>query len=478
MKGIRHAFDIGHTAFLSAFLFWFLAKLIFALKLLLVVLAAVLLARYFRPAYLSMVHMTEHRLPNEWWSQVVAILVFVAPFFMGLNLFFIAGLECVIIFPYLQSRERWSIGLVCFGLVLTTPFLWMMDNLNRAMGDPQVQMLWQTPSPSEAAFRLEQLQQRLKANRAEDFDYFSIGALLQNKGETDEALSLYERVPAGSPLWPLAKINTGNIYFNASEFQRAIDSYEVALKSNDSLAVAHYNLSLAYSRMGEHRRAESHLRSARSMHPVFLEASSVNETERTRVMPAEFGAATLLKFALLGFPEHNFGALKNPLFLAPGICALLFLLLCWLHMRSRNIRLLARSCDKCGRIFFISESPNSDWCGQCVNLYIRKDDLPSEAKMKKYDQVKAFTARKKRFNQLVKILLPGSRSLFKGSPIGALFTMFFWILLLVLCFSSFSEIRDPALMYMHDFQVLKLSIIAVTFLFWLIFGLRSLWQED
>jgi hypothetical protein len=263
------------------------------------------------------------------------------------------------------------------------------------------------------------------------------------------------------------------MYFEGSEFQVAATHYESALAVQPNLVAALYNLSLAKQRLGDQQVGDELSRRARKRAPWLFA-----DGERHRLLPAMLPRAQLLALGIFGFPGAELSKMLNPSAMAPGVLALAVLLLALLHGRMRNPRLLAKSCDKCGRVFFISESPNSEWCGQCVNLYVRKDDLPSEAKLKKYEQVKAHTAKKRTFAMAVQILCPGARSLYKGHPFGAGITIFLWLFLLILCFSSPAEINSTAIHFRSEFMVVQLILALIALLFWAVFGLRGIWQED
>ncbi len=170
--------------------------------------------------------------------------------------------------------------------------------------------------------------------------------------------------------------------------------------------------------------------------------------------------------------------ITSPLMLAPCIFVIATILLSVGHARLRNPRLIAKTCEKCGTSFFISESPNQEWCSQCVNLYIHKDDLPSESKLKKYAEVKKYKSWNRRIQLILQLLLPGSKSILQSSPWIGWITLTFWIFLLVFCFYPVKDLPYPYLNYLNDYLIFYVFIWGSTLFYWIIFGLRAIWKED
>lgn len=473
LKGVRQAFSLHNTDFILSMLYWLLQRLTLALQGCFILLAALLALKYGRSVFATTVHDLENRLPHEWWARLAATAVLLLPLLLGFNLLFAASLCLIFLFPFLESRERWAFASACLVLALLTPCYWMRQNLARSLVDHRFRLLFLSTLPSEESYLLEKMQQDLGRGEQPDVHHFHLGTLLGRRAARDESLTHLERVAKTSVLWPLARIQMGNLFYEASEFQVAASHYESALAVRPGWPLAQYNLSLAKMRLGDHQAADEQARLARAKAPWLFA-----EGERQRVLSASFPESQLVAMGLFGFPSADLTRLTQLPTLAPGLLALATLLGSLLHGRMRNPRLLAKTCEKCGRVFFISESPNSEWCGQCVNLYVRKDDLPSEAKLKKYEQVKAYSSRKRLFAALMQVLCPGARSLFKGHPFGAGTTLFFWLLLISLCFSSPAQIDSATVHFASEFMVFQWILALITLLFWLVFGLRGIWQED
>lgn len=113
-----------------------------------------------------------------------------------------------------------------------------------------------------------------------------------------------------------------------------------------------------------------------------------------------------------------------------------------------------------------------------MSLYVRKEDLPIEAKNLKYEQVRSFSRRKRIIAVVSQVLLPGSLKLLQGKATGGAFAIFFWLFLIVFCFFPLSKITHPMLNYLDGAGLLSWLWYTVTLVFWFIFGLRPLWQEE
>lgn len=80
-----------------------------------------------------------------------------------------------------------------------------------------------------------------------------------------------ERRPRVRPA-ALSKNNQGYIAFNRSQYDKAIELFQDAIKSDSKSAIAHYNLGCTYLMMAEYTKARNYLRKAVTLDPNFKEA--------------------------------------------------------------------------------------------------------------------------------------------------------------------------------------------------------------
>jgi tetratricopeptide (TPR) repeat protein len=86
----------------------------------------------------------------------------------------------------------------------------------------------------------------------------NLGTICYNKREFLRAESLYRRATLADPNYALAFFDLGNVLDELRRLPEAIEAYRRAIHLVPYYADAHYNLALAYERTSERRRALHH----------------------------------------------------------------------------------------------------------------------------------------------------------------------------------------------------------------------------
>ena len=112
-----------------------------------------------------------------------------------------------------------------------------------------------------------------------------------------------------------------------------------------------------------------------------------------------------------GFPPGLLLALALPLV---GLGAML--------LRLRGARRLARpaQCLRCGDPFGATDSPDPDVCTQCHHLFVLRDGVHAESRLRKLESVARHQRWTRRLHRLLAALLPGADRVFMGEGTGAL----------------------------------------------------------
>ena len=476
LKGFQEAFSLENSYFVMAFMAWLLVNLSWVFVIGFTLVVFVLGLKYVRPVYATTVGFFEHRNMKPLYVKLITFCLIVLPLGLGANFFLAAALYLIIFFPFFDTRERYvTVALMIFALSLPILNL-LLANVNYARSDPLLKAHLTQFYEGDPDQRIAYLEANPGEGEQRHQSMFTIGRLLSAKGEYRRALEVFEEIPRASTFWPMAQVNIGNIQFFSQEYQGAIASYKKAVNKNAGMGVALYNLSVVHAKQGNHREAESFRSEAAKKAPSILARATLYNKE---VVDAEPDYRDRLLQSLLSL---NDPALKDwylkPTFFMPAATIFLVFILALIHAQLRNARLLAKACRKCGRIFYPSDSPNSDWCSQCVNLYVKKEDLPSEAKNRKYQQVKAFNKLKRRIYLVSQLFLPGAQKIIRGGhAAGGALTIFVWVLLLILCLSPLTQVAHPLVFYLQDPLLITYFWIGVTVVYWIIFGLRPIWQE-
>jgi len=474
VKGALEAFSMENSYFVLDAIIWFVENLIWILMTCFIATALLLCLKYCRPFYATTVGSFEERGMDPLYAHLLSIAFLLLPLLLGANIFLVAAIYIVMFMPFLETRERYAAYLIFLAPILIPFMSQFAAGVSAARSDPLLRAHLVHFYDGETEERIRYLEEHAGGGVGADLSLFTIAHLQKIEGRISEALDTYSRIEKRSPLWARAQVNRGNIHYIRKEYQDAANAYQAALEADESLPLAELNLSFTRRRQGDlqdsERLRQKALREIDHPQRYQLADGPVDATAdpRARLWAAIFSDTESLGGMISADMTQYY----------PAVLALVILIAAMVHLRFRNPHLLARDCQKCGRVFFQSDSPEGEWCSQCVNLYIRKEDLPSEAKIRKHEEVQRFNRNKRMVNIIGQVLLPGSRKIMGGNPLSGLVILLVWCALLVFIFSPVNRITYDFMRYVGGPVLLTVLTIAVALVYWAIFGLRSIWQED
>jgi tetratricopeptide (TPR) repeat protein len=112
------------------------------------------------------------------------------------------------------------------------------------------------PSTLDAAAELYRVILDLRPDHAPAA--INLGTIHYNRREFALAEQFYRRATVSDPQYALAFFDLGNVLDETMQLDGAIAAYQKAVALVPAYADAHYNLALAYERLGERRRALRH----------------------------------------------------------------------------------------------------------------------------------------------------------------------------------------------------------------------------
>ncbi len=473
LKGLFTSLDATNAWFFLDVLNWLLTQFSRILMVLVVVFALILCGKYARQFYASSLNSFEERHIHGFFAQLLTILIASLPLLLGFNVFLVACAYLVLFFPLFDGRERLASLFVAVA-VLVLPLLGHYSaNVQWARVNPVLHAHLSQFVRGNLAEHLDAFERNAADSDSRDLTTLIIGLMKKSNGDLREALATFETIKSSSLWGDHALVNSGNIRFMAREYQDALDSYGRIGENSPVYALARYNLSLVKSKQGNHNESENLRREAIAIDPKIDDRA--HKEGASHALDALPDSSKLLWKAISASqaPADLKKSFLPHLGLFAGLVALALL-----HARSRNARLIAKSCEKCGRLYLPSDSPESEWCSQCVTLYMKKDDLPSEAKMRKHDEVARFGRRRRRLIGFLQIVAPGSKKLVSGNAINGLFTLGLWISLLFFCIVPINSIGHFTMRFLQGPVILTWIVLAVTFVYWVIFGLRPIVKES
>ena len=90
-------------------------------------------------------------------------------------------------------------------------------------------------------------------------DWLLLGNLLEEKGERQNAIFMYQKAINVDEKYYKAYYNLANNYLSDDKYNMAIDNYKKAIKYNKDNPYIHYNLACAYIKLAEIKKAKSEL---------------------------------------------------------------------------------------------------------------------------------------------------------------------------------------------------------------------------
>jgi len=471
LKGLTKSFNGNNTFYLLSFIDWFSGNLIWIICVSFFIFCLIVCLKYIHPhlyVFLSDKNKSSAKV-------VLAAVTLLLPLLLGFNFYLIAGTYLIIFFPFFSVTEKRNVFLAST-ILLIVPLLYSLQIATKSLQvDQEFKYRNKQFYLGDPERQVSELTDLLKKNHSDEF-MFSLSVLQQKMGDYKGALESYDQISKSSEFWASGMVNRGNIYFMGNKFQEAIAAYKAARNVNESLPEVHFNLSAVNGALGKHMEAEKALIEARNLNSSAVENWEMMELSVANIEMAEIGGvASLFKSIEKAFSKTF--KLKRPV-INIWLFFLIVLFFSFIHSKLRNPRLLPKTCIKCGKIYYPSESPNSESCSQCVHIYHLKSDLPNEAKLLKHEEVKHFGRVRNRIAFWMHTILPGARGILSNASISGWLSLFTWICLLRFSFISISTLNYQGMTHLAGKDLLLYFIWGTTLVFWLIFGLRAAWQED
>ncbi len=93
-------------------------------------------------------------------------------------------------------------------------------------------------------------------------DWLLLGNVLEDKGEKENAVFMYQKAKVTNPKYYKAYYNLANHYAENSQYFMAIENYKKAASLNKENPYIFYNMACTYIKMGELKKAKTNLNKA------------------------------------------------------------------------------------------------------------------------------------------------------------------------------------------------------------------------
>lgn len=390
----------------------------------------------------KLLHDTRELFPQKYGGLGVLTLSLgglLLPVVLGLNWFWIAVWVMMITWGYASYLQRTIAALLMILVAAVAPVLYTWQGRLIALYSPIVKATEALQSHQVTYPYIGDLEM-LRGILGNDPDLvFLIGTIYQTNDDDTNAMEAYRLALDSGNAQAYAHLNLGNLYYAQNNYAAAIPEYQKAQSLAPDFIPAYFNLQRAYNANYEYQKGQDIIRqanavNARAMSRYLSTAKDVVIAKYT-VREAQTLADRITRSGILrgkgirghGVEHAPLEGWSNPLTLAAIIGVIGSAAL---HVRRRKGGGYARVCTKCGRTFCSkckSASESQIYCTQCIHIYIKKDGVPLETKVKKSKEVKSYLSRGFYLRKLMNALFPGFSLLqhdktFKGFSVYVLFS--------------------------------------------------------
>ena len=374
-----------------------------------------------------------------WGVLALSLGVLLLPVVLGLNWFWIAAYLMAVTWGYASAIQRGIALMLLVVIVLLAPALYFVQVRLSESYSPIIRAT-QALQSRQASYPYIGDLEMLHGILGNDPDLvFLIGTVYQMGDDPSNAMAAYRLAIENNGNQYYARLNLGNLYFSQNNFAAAIPEYQKAQAMAPDFIPAYYNLNKTYMANYEYAKGQEILRTGMAVNArqISRYLSSQKDVitvflsmDEARALAGRISRSGALKGKGIRGHEVQRAPLEgwaNPLTLA----AFLGLIGCVvLHARRKSRGGYAGVCTKCGRTFCgkcKSASESQIYCTQCIHIYIKKDGVPLETKVKKMKEVKTYLAQGFILRKVLSALFPGFYLLtqdktLKGTLIFAVFS--------------------------------------------------------
>lgn len=415
---------------------YFHSKLVIILLVTLLLLAfafaALLLLKY---SYL-LVHNAVERYGSRYSPGLIQLVVWVILFLPILLLagpFWLAPFWFFLLWGYMRTSERILAILFFLITALAYPVYHRIAQNSAMLTDSEVLPYVTVFVEGPSVRAINDMEDYFRTHPTDADASILLASLYASDNKMDRAVRLLQKHILDHPSDPRGYNNLAAIFFSQEQTDSALQLTQKAYSLDSGNLIYVFNLSKAFRARFNFGEATRLLEAARSANPALISRLEEIPTEKLVIVAPK----DELVFQRL---ETKNGSLL-PNFLNPfSIAAIgLLVLAVLMNLSSSRKRSLARSCSKCGKAFCIKCQANtkvSDYCTQCLHIFIKKDGISPVSRKEKMEQIGVFTRRQYTLSRISSLVLPGASHLYKNETFrGALILLIWFFFLAVLWFN-------------------------------------------
>ncbi len=425
---------------------------------------------------------------NQISILILSLGLIFLPIALGLNWFWILAYFLIIIFGYAKPLERAIIIFLIVIQIIALPIFY--HNLDKlyASFSPIIQSSIALGGREISYRYIPDIEIILGFVEEPDL-IFLLGNLYEASGDSINAIAAYKKAIAIDPTHGMSYIGLANQYFWQQNYSAALSEYLNAQKYLPFSPLLYYNLSKAYYQNNEYNKGEEALNAGmainsrqiskfissnppRGIVPLYLSPNQAWDLVK------KINKKGLLKEKGIRGHENNLSSkfgIFHPYTIAFSLC--LFLSIIFHLYRKKNWG-YAGVCTKCGRCFCKKckrASESQIYCTQCIHIYIKKDGVSLDTKVKKMKEVKRFLKQEHYLKKVFNLIIPGFGYLMEDKKLkGFMILLLFFVLLFYLIIPyPFSIVAFKSL---SIYFIKKVSIFFMV-LIWFLANVRVLIEK-
>jgi tetratricopeptide (TPR) repeat protein len=355
------------------------------------------------------------------------------PVFLLAGPFWLVPFWLLLFWGYAQKSER--ILAVIFFLVfaISYPVYQRMTHTSGATVDseisPYIRVFVEGPSVSSIA----DFEEYYRTHHQDQDASILLASLYAADHQMERAVRLLQKHILDHPNDPRAYNNLGAIFFQQEEMDSALKLTQKAYSLDTTNLVYVFNVSRSYRATFNFSEATRLLEAARSADPKLI--AKLEETPPDTLVPV----LPKHELVLHRIRQKNGDLLSlfvNPFTLVALGMLVLAVIVNLGDARKRN---LAMSCSKCGTGYCNrcqAHTKISDYCTQCIHIFIKKDGVSPASRKEKMGEIGVFTRRQHLLSRISSLILPGANHLYENETFrGALILLLWFFLFVVLWFN-------------------------------------------
>jgi len=311
---------------------------------------------------------------------------------------------------------------------------------------------------------------------------FVKGLMFIKRGEYEKAKLIFENLLKNGYYKEKCLNNLGIVEYARGNQAESENYFRQAIKTSEFIPEAHYNLSIIYFSRAKLEEGMNELEIAKSVLPQTIERISrftSKESINLLFIPSELHPNEfMMGFKTRVNPEVYREIMKTFFGKSPQNKSIVISIICGATILLLQIPIFRRYfpnfCKRCGKVYcsLCDESPLENECGFCYTIYILKEKIHPEERIKFEIETSKRYYRKRWMVIISNIILPGMGYIIGDKNIRGFFLLSLWILLFEPLISS-GYITKGLMPFSVEISFLEIaSIVFIAFIIWILTAFR------